>query len=455
MRYRFNFIIFIIGLSSLSQVAISKENISKADLTSKALRGNVEAQYNLCRFLHAEGSDDFAIGWCEKATMEGNDDAAMLLAWLSLHNSENNNDIKKGYMWLSVALAQKYNFSAFNEWKKLSVNLRSDRKSSKRLNREINSLYKQYVDPKESRDLVELITDSRVRYMSSLKKSAANGDSKSQALLGVIYEYGGDLSAALKWYRSAAENGYIDAQSYIGRSSDNSGVGKLLDNVERYSWLYLSLVKRYNYVDNLSLEFIGNRLSEKEIEQAKKNAQNLYSSYADNADLEPLIKQSEEKYIRNVINSEKGANSNKNNIKSYKSGLDILTDNSKSLERTVIEAQQGDIRIQYSLGYMYAQGIEFPQDINKSIKWYKKAALQGFPPAQYALGQAYFNDINKNNNKVTAYAWLDVSSRQGNDKAGVMRDIIAKSFDKEEKRLANILSRKYYRLYVEPFQKAQ
>ena len=67
------------------------------------------------------------------------------------------------------------------------------------------------------------------------------------------------------------------------------------------------------------------------------------------------------------------------------------------------------------------------------------------------MGQSYFDNINKNNNKVEAYAWLDVVSRRGNSKAGEMRDILAKTFDKEEKRLAKILSRKYYRLYAKPF----
>ncbi len=454
MIYRFNFIL-LAGFILLSQSANSKENHSKADLTSSALRGNIDAQYDLCRFLHIEGSDDFAIGWCEKAAMSGNADAAMLLAWILINNPENQNNIKDGYIWLSVALAQKHNFSAFNEWQKLSPSMSSDRKSLKRLNREINNRFKKYVDPKEKRDVVNLIMDSRSRYIASLKNNAKSNNRKSQALLGVIYEYDGDLSAAFKWYKKAAESGYIDAQSYLGRSDKFDGVGKLIDDIERYTWLYLSLAQRYNYVDRLLLDILGDRQEDKNIEIAKLKAQDYYNRYAGAGDLDGLLKQSEEKYMRETIRSN-GGNSVLGKVdkaKSYKSGLDILNDTSKSILRIRRYAESGNVNIQYSLGYMYEQGIEFPKNTERSLKWYKKAAMQGYAPAQFALGQAYFNNLNKASNKVEAYSWLDIASRQGNDKAGVMRDIIAKTFDKEEKRLAGILSRKYYRLYVDPFQK--
>ena len=377
MIHRFNLFIFIIAVfSSMPQTSLSSENISKAALTSKAMRGDINAQYDLCRFLHEEGSNDIAIGWCKKASMEGrNSDATLLLAWLLLNNSENKDDIKEGYIWLSIALAQKYNFSAFKDWKTLSASLKNDRKSSKRLSREINKLYRQYIDPKEKRDIFELISYSREQYISSLKKRADNNDAKAQTLLGVIYEHDGNLSAALKWYKVGAINGYINAQSYLGRSDSIYGIGKLLNNLERYSWLYLSLAQRYNYIDNLYLEFLKDNLSKDDIEKAKKNAQHLYATYADNTDLDILIKQSEKTYIEKMLSSERSLNNSRSNIKSYQTGLDILSDNSRILRQIVDRAKDGDIKTQYALGYMYAQGIEFPKDINESIKWYKKAAI--------------------------------------------------------------------------------
>lgn len=49
------------------------------------------------------------------------------------------------------------------------------------------------------------------------------------------------------------------------------------------------------------------------------------------------------------------------------------------------EAELGNPRAQYALGYMYYQGQGVPIDVQQALKWIRKAADQGDPKAIEAL----------------------------------------------------------------------
>lgn len=52
-------------------------------------------------------------------------------------------------------------------------------------------------------------------------------------------------------------------------------------------------------------------------------------------------------------------------------------------------AEQGDVKSQSHLGYLYYVGEGVPQDYSQAVKWYDKAAAQGDRDAQYNLAVAY------------------------------------------------------------------
>ena len=456
MNNRFAAVLFSI-FCLISSPVMAKESPSKAALTSKAMQGNIQAQYDLCLFYQKEGSADFAMSWCEKAAVGGNTAAQLQLAWLTIHNAENEDDLKKGYIWFGVSLAQEYNFAGYNEWQNLSAHFGQDKKTLKRLRRETNKFFKKYVRPLEERPVVDLIAENQRSYLAKLKNKAKSGDAESQALLGTIHEYGGDFALALDWYRKAAKNGYIDAQSYLGRSQPDSDVGALYDDGERYAWMSVALSQQYNYVDKLSLSLLAERLGEDGLPDAKRMAQDYYRQYVtqyERLPVEDLIRQAENTYMQKLIDQAHSGNApaQYDLARKYKSGIAILKDLEKSMEWHIKAAESGSILAQYTLGHMYEEGIELPKKPEHAAKWYKRAAMQGYHPAQFALGQLYLKNIGESGtNIIEAYAWLDVASKQGHQRAAIARDAIIKSFNAEESRLAGILARKYYRLYVEPF----
>ncbi|PKU21936.1 hypothetical protein CWS72_24430, partial [Telmatospirillum siberiense] len=64
-------------------------------------------------------------------------------------------------------------------------------------------------------------------------------------------------------------------------------------------------------------------------------------------------------------------------------------DYAKALEAWQKDAEAGDPRSQYSMGYLYQFGLGVPHDLPKAKEWYEKAAAQNNADALYALGLLY------------------------------------------------------------------
>ncbi len=448
------------GLIFISGSALAQDTASKATLTSDAMRGDIQAQYNLCRLYQKENNAGFAVSWCEKAAFAGNIAAQRQLGWLSVQNAENADDLKKAYMWFGVALAQEYNISAHNEWVRLGAHFKEHPKTLRRLKKETDHLFKKYVKADEEQSTDSLIAQNKSNYLAGIRQKAGQKDASSQAVLGTFYEFSGDYASALDWYRKAAKNGYIDAQSYIGRAQPDSGIGGLYNDTERYAWMSVALAQKYNYIDKLSLSLIGQRLTAEKKSEAQQLAQSYYENYVNqdtSKNVPALIRAAENSYMQRLISKAKEGYVPAEDGPSgeFNSALAVLKDIKPSMEWHMRAAKDGNVLAQYTIGHMHEQGIEVPQNTLTAAQWYKRAAMQGYGPAQFALGQLYFeNREQDSSNIIEAFAWLDVATKQDYPGANITRDAIAKSFDKEETRLAGILSRKYHRLYVEPFQEA-
>ncbi len=80
-------------------------------------------------------------------------------------------------------------------------------------------------------------------------------------------------------------------------------------------------------------------------------------------------------------------------------------------------AQEGDVRAQSNLGYLYEKGKGVPQDHVEAVSWYKKAADNGDAKAQFNLAIMYFNGDGVLRNYRQAATWFRKAADQGHTKA--------------------------------------
>tara|TARA_Y100000296_G_scaffold85902_1_gene123967 strand:- start:1193 stop:1624 length:432 start_codon:yes stop_codon:yes gene_type:complete len=77
------------------------------------------------------------------------------------------------------------------------------------------------------------------------------------------------------------------------------------------------------------------------------------------------------------------------------------------------DAEQGDVRAQFNLGYMYETGKGVSQNHKLAVTWYSLAAEQGYAPAQFNLAVMYRNGQGVPQNDKTALKWYTLAAEQG------------------------------------------
>ena len=80
-------------------------------------------------------------------------------------------------------------------------------------------------------------------------------------------------------------------------------------------------------------------------------------------------------------------------------------------------AEQGHIKAQYALGWMYRTGKGVTQDYEAAVKWYQRAAEQGYAKAQASLGSMYYEGLGVTPNKDKAFKWFKLAAEQGDTDA--------------------------------------
>ena len=70
-----------------------------------------------------------------------------------------------------------------------------------------------------------------------------------------------------------------------------------------------------------------------------------------------------------------------------------------------VQAEQGDVDAQYSLGNAYYIGYGVVKDKLEAVKWWRKAAEHGLADAQSCLGNAYKYGIGVGQDLVEADKW--------------------------------------------------
>lgn len=121
----------------------------------------------------------------------------------------------------------------------------------------------------------------------------------------------------------------------------------------------------------------------------------------------------------------------------YAKGLGTKKDRTQAMKWLEKAADQGDQEAMFDLGKLYGtQHGEIKADHELSMGWYKKAAEQGYAKAQYAVAVKYFKGEGVATDYITAYAWMDVSLRNGYKPAESFRDLIGEVMGPEKTKQA-------------------
>ena len=168
--------------------------------------------------------------------------------------------------------------------------------------------------------------------------------------LGITAMEEGDYSQAVKYFRSAAENGYADAQNRLGVRYQN-GEGVTENDEEAFKW-YM-----------------------KAAQQGHMKAQ------------------------RNVGDC-------------YCLGNGVAENVEEAFKWYMKAAQQDDAYAQYWIGYCYYIGIGIAENDTEAFKWYMKAAQQDYDEAQCAVGECYYFGNGVAENKTEAFKWFMKAAQQ-------------------------------------------
>ena len=136
----------------------------------------------------------------------------------------------------------------------------------------------------------------------------------------------------------------------------------------------------------------------------------------------------------------------------YDNGHGVAQDYVEARKFYLLAAEQGYASAQYNLGVLYSSGQGVPQDYVEARKFYLLAAEQGDSSAQYNLGVLHYLGQGVAQDYTTAYVWSNLAAAQGNAAANNNLEIVAAKLDSASLAEAQKLARKYFKLYVEPFQ---
>ncbi|MCF7920574.1 MAG: HNH endonuclease [Candidatus Cloacimonetes bacterium] len=259
------------------------------------------------------------------------------------------------------------------------------------------------------------------------KLAAEQGYVSAQFNLGYAY-YSGvgvlqDYEKAAKWFRSAAEQGYVQAQHYLGWCCYN-GNGVIQDIKEAVKWYKLAAEQGYVSAQfNLGYAYYNGEGVLQDYEKAVKwfrlaaeqghaKSQNYLGFCYNNGEGVKLDRKEAIKWYK--LAAEQGNVSAQYNLGyAYYSGKGVLQDYEEAVKWFRLAAEQGHAKSQNYFGYCYNYGKGIILDRKEAIKWYKLAAEQGDVTAQYNLGFCYENGDGVIQDYKEALKWYKSSAEQG------------------------------------------
>mgnify|MGYP001068180095 CR=1 FL=1 len=91
-------------------------------------------------------------------------------------------------------------------------------------------------------------------------------------------------------------------------------------------------------------------------------------------------------------------------------------------------AEEGNVRAQFFMGYMYDLGFGVQKEDQEAVKWYRLAAEQGYSRAQFRLGVMYDLGFAVKEDDQEAVKWYRLAAKQGYAPANkIIYDLAEKS----------------------------
>jgi len=110
----------------------------------------------------------------------------------------------------------------------------------------------------------------------------------------------------------------------------------------------------------------------------------------------------------------------------YETGKGTIQDYKEAFKWFQKSAEEGSSLGQRSLGKMYIEGNGIAKNYKKGIKWYKKSAEQGNSMSQGLLGMIYLAGDKVDQDLVLAHMYFNIATVKGNENFSEHRYFISK-----------------------------
>jgi len=80
-------------------------------------------------------------------------------------------------------------------------------------------------------------------------------------------------------------------------------------------------------------------------------------------------------------------------------------------------ADEGNVKAQHNLGFMYQTGLGLAQNYNEALKWYKLAADQGYAESQNNLAYMYDKGLGTKVDYLEAVKWYQLAAKKNHAQA--------------------------------------
>ena len=209
-----------------------------------------------------------------------------------------------------------------------------------------------------------------------------------QVGIGLVNDFLGNSTEAVRWYTLAADRGFADGQNNLGVCYVN-GSGVELNYEEAAKWYRLAAEQ-------------GNAYGQA----------NLGWCYEHGCGVE----QSDEEAVRLYrLAAEQGNAYGQGNLGwCYESGTGVEQDYKEAAKWYKLAADKGNAYAQNNLGACYQYGTGVEKSIEEAVKWYKLADEQGDAYAQNNLGLCYHSGYGVEQSPQEAVKWYRMAANQGN-----------------------------------------
>ncbi len=259
------------------------------------------------------------------------------------------------------------------------------------------------------------------------RKAAEQGHLRAQSDLALCCINGigleKNVDEAIKWFRKSAEQGFADAQFFLGISYEaGNGVNK--DMKEALKWyrkaaeqgfaraqfvLSLCYANGNGIVQDLQESF---KWLQKSADQGFADAQcNMGVFYVNGYGCEKNVEEALKWFQKATENGNVYAQ--KHLAERYAHGDGVEKDIPKALKWYRKAAARGDVGAQFLLAVYFVNGEGVEKNVQEAVKWYRKAAKGGHKHAQYWLGVCYANGEGIERNQKEAAAWICKAAEQG------------------------------------------